>query len=64
MGYPTLCVVPTPVDVSLACRVLGLGGFFLAWLPSLSLEESLPLQAHTQRLSGWGPEPFDRYHLV
>jgi hypothetical protein len=48
MGYPTLCVGPTPVDVSLACRVLGLGGFFLAWLPSLSLEESLPLQAHTQ----------------
>jgi hypothetical protein len=32
------------VDVGLACRVLGLGRFFLAWFPSLSLEESLPLR--------------------
>jgi hypothetical protein len=27
-------------------RVFGLGRFFLSWLPSVSLEESLPLWAH------------------
>jgi hypothetical protein len=42
MGQPTLCTVPLPVDVSLESRVLSSGRFFPAWLPSLSLEKSLP----------------------
>jgi hypothetical protein len=45
-GISSLCAIPLPVDVGLARRVLGSRRFLLAWLPSLSLEESLPLQAH------------------
>jgi hypothetical protein len=58
MGYPTFYVVLLPVDASLEHGVLGSGRFFLAWSPSLSLEESLPLQAHTLRLSGWAQVPW------
>jgi hypothetical protein len=38
---------PPLLGVSLAYRVYGSGRFFLAWPPSLSLGESLPLWAHT-----------------
>jgi hypothetical protein len=42
MGQSALCAILLPVDVSLVSRVLGSGKFFLAWLPSLSLEKLLP----------------------
>jgi hypothetical protein len=42
MNQPALHAVLLPVDVSLESRVLGSGRFFLAWFPSLYLEESLP----------------------
>jgi hypothetical protein len=48
---------PTAMDASLEYGVLGLGRFFIAWLPRLSLEESLPLRVHMPRLSGWGQGP-------
>jgi hypothetical protein len=42
MGQPALCAILLPVDVNLKSRVLDSGRFFLAWLPSISLEKSLP----------------------
>jgi hypothetical protein len=62
ISCPLRC--PTTLDVGLTCRVLGSGRFFLTSLPSLSLEESLPLRARTPRLSGWSPEPLDRCRLI
>jgi hypothetical protein len=52
------------VDVGLAYRVFGLARFFLAWLPSFSLGDSLPLRAHMPRPSTWGPELLDQCYLV
>jgi hypothetical protein len=45
-GYVAFCAVPLPVDVGLMHYVFGLGRLFLAWLPSLPLVGSLPLQTH------------------
>jgi hypothetical protein len=44
MGQPTLCAALLLVDVNMESRVLGSRRFFLAWLPSLSLEMSLPCE--------------------
>jgi hypothetical protein len=55
MGYPAFYVVLLPVDAIIEYGILCSGRFFLAWSPSLSLEETLPLWAHILRLSGRGP---------
>jgi hypothetical protein len=49
-GTPCPLHHPRPMGVGLAGRDFGSGRFFLAWSPSLSEGESLPLWAHTPRL--------------
>jgi hypothetical protein len=60
IGQSALCSVLLLVDVSMESRILGSRRLFLAWLPSLSLEKSLPCGPYVTwfNLPTWGGAGF------